>query len=148
MKPLESPLPGAPIQVLFALLPGSLVLDWAGPAEALRIANQRLQAQGLPPRFELHFVSPQSETVSSVGLMLAGLAPLPKKLPAPCWVVLVGLPGREICVTSDAARALLHWLRGLRLEPQVLELVSVCAGSVLAAHAGLLAGRRCSRAAT
>lgn len=148
MKPLESPLPGAPIQVLFALLPGSLVLDWAGPAEALRIANQRLQAQGLPPRFELHFVSPQSETVSSVGLMLAGLAPLPDTLPAPCWVVLVGLPGREICVTSDAARALLHWLRGLRLEPQVLELVSVCAGSVLAAHAGLLAGRRCSRAAT
>ncbi|MFZ3140616.1 MAG: hypothetical protein WA147_08500, partial [Polaromonas sp.] len=89
MKPLESPLPGAPIQVLFALLPGSLVLDWAGPAEALRIANQRLQAQGLPPRFELHFVSPQSETVSSVGLMLAGLAPLPDTLPAPCWVVLV-----------------------------------------------------------
>ena len=37
-----------PIRVLFALLPHSLVLDWAGPAEALRIANQVLQAQGLP----------------------------------------------------------------------------------------------------
>ena len=28
-----------PIPVFFVLLPGSLILDWAGPAEALRIAN-------------------------------------------------------------------------------------------------------------
>lgn len=37
---------------------------------------------------------------------------------------------------------MLHWLRGLRLAPGQLELVTVCAGAVLAAHAGLLAGRR------
>jgi len=137
-----NPAPAPPIQVLFALLPGSLVLDWAGPAEALRIANQMLQVQGRPPRFELQFVSPEPESPSSVGLMLAGLAPLPQSLPAPCWVVLVGLPGREIDVASAPARALLHWLRGLRLVPQSLELVTVCAGAVLAAHAGLLAGQR------
>ena len=29
----------APIHVLFVLLPGSLILDWAGPAEAFRIAE-------------------------------------------------------------------------------------------------------------
>lgn len=131
-----------PIQVLFALLPDSLVLDWAGPAEALRIANQALQAQGLPPRFELHFISPCADSISSVGLRLTGLEPLPDTLPEPAWVVLVGLPGREIPVVSEPARALLHWLRGLRLIPHALELVTVCAGSVLAAHAGLLAGRR------
>jgi len=142
MKPAANALPEQPIQVLFALLPGSLVLDWAGPAEALRIANQQLQAQGRPARFELRFASPDPQAPSSVGVMLAGLAPLPGTLPAPCWVVLVGLPGREIDVASDAARALLHWLRGLRLVPQALELVTICAGSVLAAHAGLLAGRR------
>ena len=135
--------PDRPIEVLFALLPGSLVLDWAGPAEALRIANQQLQAQGRPPRFALHFASPEPESLSSVGLKLAGLAPLPETLPSGCcWVVLVGMPGKTIDVTSDPARALLHWLRGLRLVPQALELVTVCAGSVLAAHAGLLAGRR------
>lgn len=37
---------------------GSLILDWAGPAEALRIANQIRRAQGHAPAFELHFVSP------------------------------------------------------------------------------------------
>ncbi len=42
----------APIRVAFVLLPNSLVLDWAGPAEALRIANQLRTAAGLPPRFE------------------------------------------------------------------------------------------------
>lgn len=132
----------APIQVMFALLPDSLVLDWAGPAEALRIANQVLQAQGLPPRFELHFCSPDTDSVSSVGLRLSGLEALPGTLPEASWVVLVGMPGREIPVISDSARALLHWLRGLRLVPHKMELVTVCAGAVLAAHAGLLSGRR------
>ena len=43
---------------------------------------------------------------------------------------------------GDEARALLHWLRGLRPVAGQLELITVCAGSVLAAHAGLLTGRR------
>jgi len=131
-----------PIQVLFALLPDSLALDWAGPAEALRIANQALQIQGQPPRFVLRFVGPSSETVSSVGLKLSGLEALPDTLPAPAWVVLVGQPGATISVQTEAAQALLHWLRGLRLQTDRLELMTVCAGAVLAAHAGLLAGRR------
>jgi len=135
-------MPPAPIHVVFALLPGSLVLDWAGPAEALRIANQVLQAQGQPARFVLRFASPTPASPTSVGVALAGLEPLPATLPAPAWLVLVGLPGQHIDVSQPEARALLHWLRGLRLASGRLELVTVCAGAVLAAHAGLLAGRR------
>lgn len=140
--------PGKPvdicIDVYFVLLPGSLVLDWAGPAEALRMANQVLAARGLPPRFALHFVSPCRSTVSSIGLNLTDLAPLPDTghFTNPAWVVLVGMPGSEINVRSEPMQTLLHWLRGLRLVTHQLELVTVCAGSVLAAHAGLLAGRR------
>lgn len=131
-----------PIHVYFALLPGSLVLDWAGPAEALRIANQALVAQGQPARFVQHFISPTPQSVTSVGAMLTGLAPLPATLAQPAWVVLVGLAGQRIDVDNPEARALLHWLRGLRLAAGQLELVTVCAGAVLAAHAGLLSGRR------
>jgi transcriptional regulator GlxA family with amidase domain len=134
--------PHAPIHVYFALLPGSLVLDWAGPAEALRIANQLLRAQGQPERFVQHFTSPTPEAVTSVGAMLTGLEPLPATLPQPAWVVLVGLPGKAIAVDNSEARDLLHWLRGMRLAAGRLELVTICAGAVLAAHAGLLAGRR------
>ena len=78
-------MPPAQIHVVFALLPGSLVLDWAGPAEALRIANQVLLAQGQPARFALHFVSPSPQSATSVGVVLTGLAPLPATLPAPAW---------------------------------------------------------------
>jgi transcriptional regulator GlxA family with amidase domain len=132
----------AVIQVLFVLLPDSLILDWAGPAEALRIANQCLRAQGQPERFALQFVGPQADSVSSVGALLTGLQPLPTRLPSPSWVVLVGLPGATIAVDNPAARAVLHWLRGLRPQRQQLELVTVCAGTVLAGHAGLLKGHR------
>ena len=132
----------SPIHVYFALLPGSLVLDWAGPAEALRIANQALVAQGRPERFVQHFVSPTPESMSSVGVAVTGLAPLPDTLPSPAWVVLVGLAGHHIDVSGAEAQALLHWLRGLRPVAGQLELVTVCAGAVLAAHAGLLTGRR------
>jgi transcriptional regulator GlxA family with amidase domain len=136
MKPATQP-----IDVLFALLPDSLALDWAGPAEALRMANQVLLAQGQPPRFVLRFVGPLSQTTSSVGLTLSGLEPLPATLPAPTWLVLVGQPGATMPLQSDACQTLLHWLRGLRLQAHQLELVTICAGAVLAAHAGLLAGR-------
>jgi len=140
--PRDLPAP-PPIRVVFALLPDSLALDWAGPAEALRIANQLLAAAGRPPRFDLEFAAPQPQIRSSVGVQLAGLAPLPAAWDArPAWIVLVGQPGNRIDVAGEAARALVHWLRGQRLAAGRLELLTVCAGTVLGAHAGLLAGRR------
>ena len=54
---------------------------------------------------------------------------------------LVGQSGDTIPVQSAATQALLHWLRGLRLQTHKLELMTVCAGAVLAAHAGLLSRR-------
>ncbi len=134
-----------PIQVLFVLQPGSLVLDWAGPAEALRLANQCLQAQGQAARFVLQFVGTQPVAPTSVGCAVTGLLPLPSPLLAnpamPTWIVLVGQPGQVIDINQASTQTLLHWLRGLRLQTQQLELVTVCAGAVLAAHAGLLSGK-------
>ena len=138
----NGPAPGV-IDILFMLLPGSLILDWAGPAEALRMANRQLEATGQSVRFNLRFLSPQAQTSSSVGVQLAGLEPLPAYATLrPSWVVLVGQAGDSIDVQTPEAQALLHWLRGLRLSVGRLELVTVCAGAVIAAHAGLLAGRR------
>jgi transcriptional regulator GlxA family with amidase domain len=131
------------VRVVFVLLANCLVLDWAGPAEALGIANRQLLARGQPARFAMEFASPRPDSVTSVGVALQGLAPLPTQWDdGPAWVVLVGLPGNTVAIDSDESRELLHWLRGLRLEKGRLELVTVCAGAVLAAHAGLLAGQR------
>lgn len=136
----------APIRVAFVLLPGSLLLDWAGPAEALRVANQYLLASGQAAAFELRFVGPQAEANSSVGARIGGIEPLHDLMNAangpPTWIVLLGQPGDTIDVQGPGVPELLHWLRGLRLQPGRLELVTVCAGAILAAHAGLLDGHR------
>lgn len=138
---MSPPVP-APVTVCFVLLPGSLILDWAGPAEALRMANSLLRAAGQPEAFRLRFIGPKPEVPSSVGAMIANIEPLPEELPDSSWLVLVGQPGKTINVDRPEARALLRWLRGRRFEPQGVELMCVCAGALLAAHAGLLDGRR------
>ena len=140
------------VAVHFVLLPDSLILDWAGPAEALRIANQVLLAQGQEAVFELHFVGPSASTRSSVGACISQIEPLPElRSPEPAdappaqhcdWLVLVGQPGRRLDLDHAEGRAVLHWLRGLRLAPERLELLCICAGAVIAAHAGLLAQHR------
>ena len=131
------------IDVLFLLLPGSLILDWAGPAEALRIANDLMCKQGREAPFALRFAAPRPESGTSVGVQLAGLEALPAALaPHASWVVLVGQTGKRIAIDAPDTRALLDWLRPLRLAAGRLELVPICAGAVLAGHAGLLAGRR------
>ena len=124
--------------VLFLLLPDTLILDWAGPAEALRMANRAMEAQGKPAPFGLRFVSPLPQTVSSVGVTLSGLEPLPARLEHPSWLVLLGQPGRHMAVDSAASQAALRWLGRQQLKAGQLELLTVCAGAVLAAHAGLL----------
>lgn len=131
-----------PIDVCFLLLPRSLILDWAGPAEALRIANQLLAARGGGERFRLRFIGPDAAPATSIGLPVAGVEPLPAQLRDPTWLVLVGSPGRQADTTSPAARAAVRWLSALRPGSAGLRLVTVCAGALLAAHAGLLHGRR------
>jgi transcriptional regulator GlxA family with amidase domain len=130
------------IDVFFVLLPGSLILDWAGPAEALRMANQLLQAQGGAPRFRLRFAGPKPQAATSVWIEVTGLEPLPARLPDPSWVVLVGMPGHAFDAGSGDARRTVQWLAGQQPGREGLSLVTVCAGALLAAHAGLLHGRR------
>jgi len=131
-----------PIEVCFLLLPDSLILDWAGPAEALRMANACMTRQKKEAPFRLRFISPETQTVSSVGATVAGLDPLPSGFTFPAWIVLLGQPGARVDTGSEAAQTALHWLRGITLQANQLELVTICAGAVLAAHAGLLHRRR------
>jgi transcriptional regulator GlxA family with amidase domain len=131
-----------PIPVFFLLLPGSLILDWAGPAEAFRIANQLLAAAGQAPRFAFHYIGPQAQPGTSVGVHVSGVAPLPACLPSGSWLVLVGMPGSHFDATQRDARDAIGWLRTLTPGQDGVRLVTICAGALLAAHAGLLRGRR------
>lgn len=98
------------IDVVFLVLPDTLLLDLAGPAEAFRLANQALRRRGRAPAFRMRHIGPQPQTASSVGLMLGGLEPLPAGFdPAqPTWLVLLGRPGEVdevVGATPDCWRA-------------------------------------------
>ncbi len=138
------------IDVLFVILPETLLLDLAGPAEAFRIANQGLRQRGRAPAFRLRYVGPQPQCTTSIGAALAAVEPLPAALNGPTWVLLLGQPsGAESALAAPLPRA---WTRTRRWLTQVVQprlhedarLVTVCAGALLAADAGLLAGRRCT----
>jgi len=137
------------IDVLFVIVPHSLALDIAGPAEAFRLANQHRQRGGRPPRFRLRFAGPVAKMPTSVGLSLADLEPLPAKLAAPTWVVLVGQPTVHVEQVTPAISRTAQWLNqtlraALADEGSPHRLVTICSGTLLAARAGLLAGRRCT----
>ncbi|GAA0755688.1 helix-turn-helix domain-containing protein [Ideonella azotifigens] len=143
-------LPSAPpVQVLFIVLPDTLLLDLAGPAEAFRLANQQLARRGLPAGFDMRFAGPEAAVTSSVGLGLAALSPLPEQLTSPTWVVLLGRPGDALQVVrhQGAWLATRDWL-GRVLAPALAvpgtehRLLTVCVGALLAADAGLLTERQ------
>jgi transcriptional regulator GlxA family with amidase domain len=137
----------APLDVWFVLPAGSLILDWAGPAEAFRIANTEAAEVGDgSPWFRLHFAAPNATAESSVGALVAGLLPLPAQVAAPAWVVIVGKAGelavREPRTAAFEDRAVTAWLQRIRPGRDGVRLVTVCSGALLAAAAGLLNGKR------
>jgi transcriptional regulator GlxA family with amidase domain len=136
------------IDCLFVIAPHSLLLDIAGPAEAFRLANLHRDRRGQPPRFRLRFTGPVAALPTSVGLALAGLEPLPERFEAPTWIVLVGQPAANVGRVTPPVAAIAQWLK--RVAEPVLggpvahRIVAICSGTLLAARAGLTAGRQCT----
>jgi transcriptional regulator GlxA family with amidase domain len=136
------------IDVLIVVPPRTLLLDVAGPAEAFRMANQQLVRSGQAPRFHLRYAGPHARADTSVGLQVAGLEPLPQQLDRPTWLVLLGQAGDSLRHPDASTRDTITWLRRdmrplLRADPRH-RLVTVCAGTLMAAHAGLIANERCT----
>ena len=138
-----------PVEILFVIVPHSLLLDIAGPAEAFRLANWHREIRGLPPRFRLRFAAPKDVQTTSVALSIAGLEPLPEKLSPNTWVVVVGQPTKHIGNVTPAVTTTARWLNRvlsgpLRENTEGHRLVTICSGTLLAARAGLLGGRSCT----
>jgi transcriptional regulator GlxA family with amidase domain len=137
------------IEILFVVPPQALLLDVAGPAEAFRLANRHREAAGGAARFALRYAGPRAEAPSSVGLVMTALEPLPRRLDAPTWLVLVGQPSALLAApkqdTLATAQWLARWMAPLLLADDTPHrLVTICSGTLLAARAGLLAARRCT----
>jgi transcriptional regulator GlxA family with amidase domain len=130
------PAPPQPIPIYFPVLPGTMLLDFAGTAESFRVAAEF----GAP--FRLHYVAPASQAPSSLGLTLGGLEPLPETLPDGAIVIIPGVAASARDYLLPEARAAAAWL-GRVVGPAQL-LCTVCSGAFLAAQGGLLEGRACT----
>lgn len=124
------------LTVWFILTPNVLLLDYAGPAEALRMAAD------MGGDVSLRYCAPVERLSSSLGIALDGLMALPNTLPPRSLVIVTG----NACEAEDYARpeahAVVDWLR--RVPPADCRVASICSGALLLAAAGLLDGRRCT----
>lgn len=124
--------------VLFAILPEVVLLDVAGAGEAFRIAEREA-----PGSYKLRFVSTQPRVRAAVGLHLDQLEPLPSRVPDGSIIVVTGVTTRGLRLESATTMALVSWLKRT-MENETVTLISVCAGALLAAKAGVLEGRECT----
>jgi transcriptional regulator GlxA family with amidase domain len=124
--------------VLFAILPEVVLLDVAGASEAFRLAEREA-----PDSYAIRFVSTQSSVRAAVGLHLDQLEPLPERVPDNTIIVVTGVTTRALRLDSAPATTLMRWLKRV-MENETVTLLCVCAGSLLAAKAGLLEGRECT----
>ena len=122
--------------IYFLVLPGTMLLDFAGTAESFRVAGD------FGARFRLHYIAPGGAARSSLGLTLGGLEPLPDQLPPQAIVLIPGV----VCSAKDyllpEAVQAAQWLARC-VGPEQL-LCTVCSGAFLAARSGLLDGRSCT----
>lgn len=81
-----------------------------------------------------------------MGAQIAGIEALPAELVAPAWLVLLGYPDEASGKHATQVRQVTHWLRSVAKQLQAADsphrLITICAGALLAAQAGLLAHAR------
>lgn len=83
------------IDVWFVMLPGVLSLDMTGPAETFVLAGDA---------FRLHYIGPQAEVPTSIGLMMGGIQPLPESLPEGSLLVLPGVSDSRFQFSTPQAQ--------------------------------------------
>jgi len=76
-------------------------------------------------------------------LHLDKLEPLPEHVPDHSIIVVTGVTSKGLRLDSAPATTLMRWLTHA-MDNETVTLMCVCAGSLLAAKAGVLAGRECT----
>lgn len=123
------------INIYIVLLPNVLMLDVVGPAEVFNFANRYSDK-----KFELHFISEQSDIQSSMGLMLR-VDPLPEQIKANSWLLIPGLEGEQIDFSMPEYQGVVQWVNR---HQQFDKVISVCSGTLLLAYCRLLDGKQCT----
>ncbi|WP_299347824.1 GlxA family transcriptional regulator [uncultured Maritalea sp.] len=134
------------IKVHILLAPNPLMLDFAGPAEVLRRAN-KIQSEII---FDVQYIAPRDEMLTSAGLKVSGLSKLPNQLQPNSFLMVSGttkdilgdLPSPSAAQRAADNKTIIEWLGTAFTKEQTL--LTICSGALLAARAGLFDGYRCT----
>jgi transcriptional regulator GlxA family with amidase domain len=124
------------LSIWMVVTPNVLLLDYAGPVEALRMARD------MGANFTLHTSGACDSIATTAGVGLTGIEPLPEELPPNSLIVVVGNGNEVVDYQTPAARSVVNWLRKVPLSDT--RIASICSGALLMAKAGYLAGHRCT----
>jgi transcriptional regulator GlxA family with amidase domain len=123
-------------RVWFLVVPGTGVLNIAGPWEVLGHANDVLGRAA----YDLALVGPRTPAVRTRhGLVVGGIRPLPStggRLPD----IAIVAGGSPLDPLPDGEARLVPWLR--RYHERIPTVVSICTGAFVLGEAGVLDGRR------
>ncbi|MCP5045353.1 MAG: AraC family transcriptional regulator, partial [bacterium] len=122
--------------VVFLVLPGTQLLDLAGPADVFMAANQCWCDRGKKPAYRTSFVGPEAnpDTATGVGLRVGSLKQIRGAIDT--LVVPGGMDFGEAELDPRASA----WIH--RRWKRIRRVVSICSGAFVLADAGVLAGRR------
>jgi len=137
------------IQAFVVLPPRLTLLDIAGPLEVLRRANREQNNV----RFDVRYIGACRSILTSIGILVTSIEPLPAKLPDGAMIVLAGDVDKVMMPSNRTYRdtsktdkrheaAIVEWLKGV-VRPGH-KLIAICSGALMAGKAGLLDGYNCT----
>jgi transcriptional regulator GlxA family with amidase domain len=127
------------------LPPRLTLLDIAGPLEVLRRANREQNNV----RFDVHYIGASRSVLTSIGIPVTSIDPLPPKPPDGAMIVVAGDVDKVMMPSNRTHRdtsktdkrhesAIVEWLRAV-VRPGH-KLIAICSGALMAGEAGLLDG--------
>jgi transcriptional regulator GlxA family with amidase domain len=123
-------------RVVFLVLPGSQLLDLAGPAEVFAAASTLLEQRRGDRSYSVTLVSGEARVETATGVALETKPIAQFRGAIDTLIVPGGIDFAERDFEPDALR----WLT--RAAPRARRVVSICTGAFVLAKLGLLAGRR------
>ena len=121
---------------IYLLVPPRVhLLDLAAPGQVF--AHDAFAEQ-----LNLHYISPNSELKAYQGLCLTQLEPLPQEIHPDDWLMLIGSYQLHRYIDEPAYQQVITWLQGMHSHFGLI--AGICSGTLLAAKAGILGGKRCT----
>ncbi len=117
-------------RALFVVFDACELLDLAGPVQALS------EAALFGARYEINYVGPSERAVTTQGLELGAVEPLPV-VQSEDWVFVPGFP-----ISEDPPEAVVSWLADAAATGASIH--SICTGAFALGAAGLLDHRQCT----